>query len=157
SASAPPPTTSAIAGRHRKPWRAPSRQPRHHERGESEGRDAPAPGSRAARAAPDRGARARRGPVGARGARRRHSALRAAGPAAGVLDPISDWAVLSASLLVTLTTTLEGFLLAAAGGVGLAVLFNQSRLIEYSLYPYAVILQVTPVVAIAPLLLIYLP
>ena len=36
-------------------------------------------------------------------------------------------------------------------------LFNQSRLVEYSLYPYAVILQVTPVVAIAPLLLIYLP
>ena len=37
------------------------------------------------------------------------------------------------------------------------MLFNQSRLIEHSLYPYAVILQVTPVVAIAPLLLIYLP
>src|SRR5260370_20786240 len=70
---------------------------------------------------------------------------------------ISDWAVLGASLLVTLTTTLEGFLLAAVGGVGLAVLFNQSRLIEYSLYPYAVMLQVTPIVAIAPLLLIYLP
>ena len=70
---------------------------------------------------------------------------------------VSDWAVLSASLLVTLTTTLEGFLLAVVGGVGLAVLFNQSRLIEYSLYPYAVILQVTPIVAIAPLLLIYLP
>jgi NitT/TauT family transport system permease protein len=48
-------------------------------------------------------------------------------------------------------------LLAAAGGVGLAVLFNQSRLVEYSLYPYAVILQVTPIVAVAPLLLIYLP
>jgi NitT/TauT family transport system permease protein len=56
-----------------------------------------------------------------------------------------------------LLTTLEGFLLALIGGVGLAVLFNQSRLIEYSLYPYAVILQVTPVIAIAPLLLIYLP
>jgi NitT/TauT family transport system permease protein len=54
-------------------------------------------------------------------------------------------------------TTFEGFLLAAAGGVGLAVLFNQSRLVEYSLYPYAVILQVTPIVAIAPLLLVYLP
>ena len=39
----------------------------------------------------------------------------------------------------------------------LPILFSQSRLIEYSLYPYAVILQVTPVVAIAPLLLIYLP
>jgi len=70
---------------------------------------------------------------------------------------ISDWAVLSASLIVTLTTTLEGFALAVVGGVGLAVLFNQSRLIEYSLYPYAVILQVTPIVAVAPLLLIYLP
>jgi NitT/TauT family transport system permease protein len=68
-----------------------------------------------------------------------------------------DWPVLSASLLVTLGTTLEGFLLAAVGGIGLAVLFNQSRLIEYSLYPYAVILQVTPIVAIAPLLLVYLP
>jgi len=70
---------------------------------------------------------------------------------------VSDWPVLFASLVVTLTTTLEGFLLAAFGGVGLAIIFNQSRLIEYSLYPYAVILQVTPVVAIAPLLLIYLP
>jgi NitT/TauT family transport system permease protein len=39
----------------------------------------------------------------------------------------------------------------------LAILFNLSRLIEYSFYPYAVILQVTPIVAIAPLLLIYLP
>jgi NitT/TauT family transport system permease protein len=70
---------------------------------------------------------------------------------------VSDWAILSAALVVTLTTTLQGFLLAAVGGVGLAVLFNQSRIIEYSLYPYAVILQVTPVVAIAPLLLVYLP
>ena len=68
-----------------------------------------------------------------------------------------DWELLSQSLLVTLATTVEGFLFAACGGVGLAVLFNQSRLLEYSLYPYAVILQVTPIVAIAPLLLIYLP
>ncbi len=70
---------------------------------------------------------------------------------------IADWPVLWDSLLVTLITTFQGFLLAAVGGIGLAILFNQSRLLEYSLYPYAVILQVTPVVAIAPLLLIYLP
>jgi NitT/TauT family transport system permease protein len=70
---------------------------------------------------------------------------------------VNDWALLFQSLLVTLTTTVEGFLLAALGGIGLAVLFNQSRLVEYSLYPYAVILQVTPIVAVAPLLLIYLP
>jgi NitT/TauT family transport system permease protein len=69
----------------------------------------------------------------------------------------SDRALLFESLLVTLTTTVEGFALALAGGVALAVAFNQSRLIEHSLYPYAVILQVTPIVAIAPLLLIYLP
>jgi NitT/TauT family transport system permease protein len=70
---------------------------------------------------------------------------------------VSDWPILSESLGVTLVTTLEGFVLALIGGVGLALLFNLSRLVEYSLYPYAVVLQVTPVVAIAPLLLIYLP
>jgi len=69
----------------------------------------------------------------------------------------SDREILLTSLLVTFITTFEGLLLALIGGVGLAILFNQSRLLEYSLYPYAVILQVTPVVAIAPLLLIYLP
>jgi len=70
---------------------------------------------------------------------------------------IVDGGLLWHSLLVTLLTTFEGFALAALGGIGLAVLFNQSRLVEYSFYPYAVILQVTPVVAIAPLLLIFLP
>jgi NitT/TauT family transport system permease protein len=70
---------------------------------------------------------------------------------------ISDWPILGASLLATLMTTFEALGLAILGGVALAILFSQSRLIEYSLYPYAVILQVTPVVAIAPLLLIYLP
>jgi NitT/TauT family transport system permease protein len=70
---------------------------------------------------------------------------------------IADGGLLWQSLLVTLATTFEGFLLAAVGGIGLAILFSQSRLVEYSLYPYAVILQVTPIVAIAPLLLIYLP
>ena len=70
---------------------------------------------------------------------------------------ISDSGLLWHSLLVTLTLTFEGFVLAAVGGIALAVAFNQWRLVEYSLYPYAVILQVTPIVAIAPLLLIYLP
>jgi NitT/TauT family transport system permease protein len=79
------------------------------------------------------------------------------GPGLVFATLISDWPVLWSSLLVTLETTVLGFLLAAVGGIGLAVLFNQSRAIEHALYPYAVILQVTPVVAIAPLLLIYLP
>ena len=79
------------------------------------------------------------------------------GPLAVVSTLIADWPVLSQSLGVTLLTTLEGFIAAAVGGVGLALLFNQSKWLEYSLFPYAVILQVTPVIAIAPLLLIYLP
>jgi NitT/TauT family transport system permease protein len=70
---------------------------------------------------------------------------------------VGDWPVLSRSLLTTLQTTLEGFAAAGVGGIALALLFNQSRWLEYSLFPYAVILQVTPVIAIAPLLLIYLP
>jgi NitT/TauT family transport system permease protein len=70
---------------------------------------------------------------------------------------VADRAVLFGSLAVTLATTLEALALAFVGGVALAVLFNQSRLVEHSLYPFAVVLQVTPVVAIAPLLLIYLP
>jgi NitT/TauT family transport system permease protein len=79
------------------------------------------------------------------------------GPGLVATTLIADGNLLWNSLLVTLLTTFEGFLLAAVGGIGLAILFNQSRLVEYSFYPYAVILQVTPVVAIAPLLLIYLP
>ncbi|MGA7807122.1 ABC transporter permease, partial [Bradyrhizobium sp.] len=79
------------------------------------------------------------------------------GPMAVFSTLIGDWDVLSQSLLVTLTTTLEGFVAAALGGIALALLFNLSKLVEYSLFPYAVVLQVTPVIAIAPLLLIYLP
>jgi NitT/TauT family transport system permease protein len=79
------------------------------------------------------------------------------GPGLVFATVVSDWSILWWSLLATLETTVEGLALAVIGGIGLAILFNQSRVIEHSLYPYAVILQVTPVVAIAPLLLIYLP
>jgi NitT/TauT family transport system permease protein len=79
------------------------------------------------------------------------------GPGAVFRTLVNDWPVLWRSLLTTLQTTLEGFVAATVGGIVLALLFNQSRWLEYSLFPYAVILQVTPVIAIAPLLLIYLP
>jgi NitT/TauT family transport system permease protein len=79
------------------------------------------------------------------------------GPEMVLQTLIDDWRVLSSSLLTTLWTTLEGFLAAAIGGTVLALLFNLSKWIEYSFFPFAVILQVTPVIAIAPLLLIYLP
>ncbi|MBI3701157.1 MAG: ABC transporter permease [Afipia sp.] len=70
---------------------------------------------------------------------------------------IQDWPVLFDSLLTTLLTTFEGFVAASVGGIVMALLFSRSKWLEYSFFPYAVILQVTPVIAIAPLLLIYLP
>jgi NitT/TauT family transport system permease protein len=79
------------------------------------------------------------------------------GPGLVLQTLIDDRALLFSSLWVTLAITFQGFLMAATGGILLAILFSLSRLVEYSLYPYAVILQVTPIVAIAPLLLIYLP
>lgn len=77
-------------------------------------------------------------------------------PSIIILTLIKDWTVLSQSLATTLLTTLEGFVAASIGGIALALLFNQSKWVEYSLFPYAIVLQVTPVIAIAPLLLIYL-
>ena len=68
---------------------------------------------------------------------------------------IEDWATLSTSLLVTLQITGLALLVAVVGGVGLAVLFSLSRFAEMSFSPFAVILQVTPIVSIAPLIFIY--
>jgi NitT/TauT family transport system permease protein len=68
---------------------------------------------------------------------------------------ISDFPSLMASLWTTLRITILAFLLAVICGVGLAILFSQSRIVEMMLYPYAVALQVTPVVAIAPLIIIW--
>lgn len=70
---------------------------------------------------------------------------------------VADRDILFASLGVTLLTTLEGFAAAAIGGIALALAFSGSRWLRDALLPYAVMLQVTPVIAIAPLLLIYLP
>src|SRR6185369_6552868 len=62
---------------------------------------------------------------------------------------------LMTALLSTLTVTMEAFVAATILGTATAIAFSQSRLLERTLYPYAVILQVTPVVAIAPLILIW--
>ena len=67
----------------------------------------------------------------------------------------TDGPSLLTSLWVTLRITMIALIAAAVGGTLLAVLMAQSRIIERSLFPYAVILQVTPVVAIAPLIIIW--
>lgn len=68
---------------------------------------------------------------------------------------VADWELLSRSLLITLKVTFAAFALAVLVGALIACLFVQSRWIEMSLFPYAVLLQVTPIVAIAPLIIIW--
>ena len=69
----------------------------------------------------------------------------------------TDWGTLSPSLLVTLRITFLALAIALLGGVGLAIILVQSKWIELAIFPFAVILQVTPMIAIAPLLIIYMP
>ena len=68
---------------------------------------------------------------------------------------VDNFAALMAALWVTVKVTLLAFVWAVATAVGLAIVFTRARLIEMALYPYVIALQVTPVVAIAPLILIW--
>ena len=68
---------------------------------------------------------------------------------------VQDWGTLSGALWITLRITFAALIAAVAVGVALAVLFTQSKWLEKSLFPYAVVLQVTPVVSIAPLIIIW--
>ncbi len=77
------------------------------------------------------------------------------GPVLVAQSLVEDWGLLYPALLITGRLTLLALLFAVLGGVTLAVAFTQSKWAEMSFFPYAVILQVTPVVAIAPLLQIY--
>lgn len=66
-----------------------------------------------------------------------------------------DWSLLISSLGATLLITFSALTIAIIGGVGLAILFAQSKWVEMSFFPYAVMLQVTPIIVIAPLIFIY--
>ncbi|SMC40447.1 NitT/TauT family transport system permease protein [Rhizobium sp. RU36D] len=79
------------------------------------------------------------------------------GPIAVATSLWNDWGTLSPALGVTTQITMAALALALIGGVGIAVILVQSRWIETAFYPITVILQVTPIVAIAPLILIYAP
>ena len=69
---------------------------------------------------------------------------------------VTEWGQLFPSLMVTLKITVTAFLAAVVSGLLIAILFAQSKWIERSFFPYAVILQTTPIVAIAPLIIIWL-
>jgi NitT/TauT family transport system permease protein len=77
------------------------------------------------------------------------------GPVAVVAAYAGDYGTLNAALVSTLTVTLVALLVSAALGVALALAMAASSLIRAAIQPWAVILQVTPVVAIAPLIIIW--
>src|SRR6195952_4145800 len=68
----------------------------------------------------------------------------------------TDWQSLGGSLLVTLKVTVLSFAVAVVVGVLISFVFVQSRVIETALFPYAVLLQVTPIVAVAPLIIVWI-
>jgi NitT/TauT family transport system permease protein len=68
---------------------------------------------------------------------------------------VEDRVLLSDSLGVTMEVALTALALAVVAGVAVALIFAQSRIVEASLLPYAILLQVTPIVAIAPLIIIW--
>lgn len=69
---------------------------------------------------------------------------------------VKDRGILFPSLVVTLTTAVQALLAATVCGVATALLIARSRWLARALMPFAIVLQVTPIIAIAPLLLVYL-
>ncbi len=78
------------------------------------------------------------------------------GPVLVIQALIKDWNILFGSLITTVQITLVAFVAAVVSGVFISVLFVQSKWIERSFFPYAVILQTTPIVAIAPLIILWI-
>ena len=73
-----------------------------------------------------------------------------------ILDSLLiNYSDLLISTFITFRITFFAFIIASLLAIFIAILFSQSKIIELSLYPIAVIFQVTPVVAIAPLILIW--
>jgi len=79
------------------------------------------------------------------------------GPADAIISLVTDSSTLWPALWVTLRITFMALGVALVGGVLLAIVIVQSRWLELALFPFTVILQVTPIIAVAPLILIYAP
>lgn len=77
------------------------------------------------------------------------------GPILVVQTLVQEWGILFPSLWITLKITLVAFVGAVLSGLLVAVLFTQSKWVERSFFPYAVMLQTTPIVSIAPLIILW--
>lgn len=77
-------------------------------------------------------------------------------PSAIAADLAADWPVLEPALLVTLQEVLLGFVIAAAAGIGLAVLLHLSPVARRAVYPLLIGSQTVPIIVLAPILVILL-
>lgn len=68
----------------------------------------------------------------------------------------ADWGALSLNAGVTMLAALLGFVIGSTAAVGVAVLFLYSRAIERAMFPWAIIIKTVPILAVAPLLTIWL-
>lgn len=68
---------------------------------------------------------------------------------------VMNWSNLSGAVIRTITESMLGFMFSVIGGVVGALLMSSSKLLERSLYPYAILLQTIPIVAIAPIIVIW--
>ena len=68
----------------------------------------------------------------------------------GFLDPFNR-AELLEGLLLSAQVAMLGLAAAAVVGIGLAILMSQTRWLEHSVFPYLVLLQATPILAVVPL------
>jgi NitT/TauT family transport system permease protein len=74
-----------------------------------------------------------------------------------VLDAAIDrFPSLSTSLLITAATAAGGLLASIVAGVAIALIFAQSRWIRRMFFPYTILLQTVPIVAIAPLIIMWI-
>jgi NitT/TauT family transport system permease protein len=76
-------------------------------------------------------------------------------PSAVFLTMVRDWRELLGALAKTSVGALSGFALSTVGGIAVAVFLSSSRAIQRAFYPYAVFFQTVPIIAIAPLLVIW--
>ncbi|MFZ4452593.1 ABC transporter permease [Salibacterium aidingense] len=68
---------------------------------------------------------------------------------------VSDWSLLRQAVQITVLESVIGFLLSAVIGIIVSIILASSKIIERSIYPYAIILQTLPVVAVAPIVVIW--
>jgi len=72
-----------------------------------------------------------------------------------VAASIENWSSLVDSVSTTLMEAVVGFAVSVVLGISIAVLLAFSKMVERSVYPYAIILQTIPIVAIAPIIVIW--